>query len=495
MHGRTLTIRTRVLLLVLAAVTITASACVLLANLQARVFADGGWFATVSAPTGGAARDLASHLAIALVLASLFALATLRLTAPLAALSALLAHPGDVEAAIAPHLSAQDEIGQIARAVHRLVADLMESTAHVDAIYRNAPVGIVSCDETGKILDMNPEAETLFGFAPGSAIGRSIDILMPDECRGRHGPRLVAFGNNKGAMTGGRDVSGLRQDGTLFSLSVTLGNVRVGDRKTIVGILQDVTERHDAEERLAALLHELEASKAELERSNIELDRFAYIASHDLKAPLRVIDNAAAWLSEDLDAFLTEDTRDSMNLLRGRVRRMERFLDDLLAYSRVGRAVHGGAAISGTVLMQEVVSLVSPPPGFRITLGPGFDEVRLPGTPISGVLLNLISNAIKHHDRAEGLVHVTVEDQGAQLAFAVSDDGPGIPAEHQERVFEMFQTLKPRDEVEGSGMGLAFARKTVESMNGALTLTSGDGRGCVFRFTWPKCTQQKDALA
>jgi PAS domain S-box-containing protein len=458
-----------------------------------RVLASAGPGAALSTANASVAPYISAALAIAM-LGMLFAH---HLTAPLSALSRSLATGRADEAAVARHLEASDEIGAIARAVHALGGDLVESTGRFATIFRHAPVGIVSCGVDGTILDMNPEAEAMFGFAPGAALGRSLDILMPAAARGLHHARLAAFDEHSIAMNADRDVAGLRQDGTEFPLSVTLGSVSVGQRKTIIGILRDVSERHEAEEKLAATLAALEASTAELERSNGELDQFAYIASHDLKAPLRVIDNASLWLEEDLAEFLTDDTRESMDLLRSRVHRMERLLDDLLAYSRVGRVEHRTTLMPGTEILEKVVALVSPPEGFRVEGGPGLDAVLLPDMPISGVLLNLVSNAIKHHDRSEGLVRVTVEDLGASYAFAVEDDGPGIPEEYRERVFGMFQTLKPRDEVEGSGMGLAFVRKTVASVNGTLNLSAKSDRGCVFRFTWPKPADEpeEDAAA
>ncbi len=478
MMGRKLSIRTSLVLLVVLAVAVTAAAAL-------------PFILHVPAPSEARA-SIGPYLFVALALAAVAMLVAYRITAPLAALSRSLATGSAEEAAVASHLHAADEIGTIARAVHALSRDLVESTGRFATIFRYAPVGIVSCGTDGFILDMNPEAETMFGFAPGAALGRPLDILMPAAVRGLHHVRLAEFDKQSIAMNADRDVSGIRQDGSEFPLAVRLGSVIVGQRKTIIGILRDVSVQHDAEVRLAATMAELEASKAELERSNAELDQFAYIASHDLKAPLRVIDNATVWLEEDLAEFLTDDTRESMDLLRSRVHRMERLLDDLLAYSRVGRVAHRATRMRATQILEKVIALVSPPGGFRVELGPGLDAVSLPDMPISGVFLNLISNAIKHHDRAQGLVRVTIEDLGAAYAFAVADDGPGIPEQYRERVFGMFQTLKPRDEVEGSGMGLAFVRKTVESVNGTLTLSANTERGCVFRFTWPKPTDDPE---
>ncbi len=234
-----------------------------------------------------------------------------------------------------------------------------------------------------------------------------------------------------------------------------------------------------------------------IEAVNKELGEFAYAASHDLKAPLRVIDNASKWLEEDLHEHLTDDTRESMNLLRGRVRRMDRLLDDLLEYSRIGRTTDERYVeiISGDALMSNILALLSPPKSFTVKIGSNFANIRLRRMPLQQILMNLISNAIKHHDKEKGHIQVTVEDGSAHYAFAVEDDGPGIPAQFHDQVFKMFQTLKPRDQVEGSGMGLALVRKNIEVFGGTLNLESSDGKGCIFRFTWPKQQQIKGTVA
>jgi signal transduction histidine kinase len=225
-----------------------------------------------------------------------------------------------------------------------------------------------------------------------------------------------------------------------------------------------------------------------IEAVNRELEEFAYAASHDLKAPLRVIDNASKWLEEDLQEHLTGENRENMNLLRGRVARMEKLLDDLLEYSRLGHESEGHLQeiVKGDVLMDNILALLSPPPGFTVKISPAFADIPVGRMPLQQVLMNLISNAIKHHGDSVGCVEVTVEDRGTDYAFAVKDDGPGIPARFHDQIFRIFKTLKPRDRQEGSGMGLAMVRKNIDVYGGTLRLDSVEGQGSTFRFTWPK---------
>jgi len=255
-------------------------------------------------------------------------------------------------------------------------------------------------------------------------------------------------------------------------------------QRGFLNILEDIELEKD---KVAAAYRRIEAA-------NKELDEFAYIASHDLKAPLRVIDNASRWLEEDLQEQLTDETRDNMKLMRGRVARMEKLLDDLLQYSRIGRKTDERYAelVTGDELMNNILGLLAPPQAFTVKVSPGFHDIKIRRMPLQQILLNLVGNAIKHHDKKRGMIEVTVEDCGSFYAFAVKDDGPGIPQQFHDRLFKMFQTLKPRDQVEGSGMGLAMVRKYVDVYGGTLGLESAEGKGSTFRFTWPKQQEIKD---
>jgi light-regulated signal transduction histidine kinase (bacteriophytochrome) len=256
----------------------------------------------------------------------------------------------------------------------------------------------------------------------------------------------------------------------------------VGGQVTgVVTLLTDITDHKTLEKRLAQ-------QTLDLARSNEELEQFAYVASHDLKAPLRGIDNLVTWIEEDLEGSLTGDTRTNMDLLKSRVRRLESLLDDLLAYSRTGRTEAALESVDTRQLVTALVGLVSPPEGFNVIVNDRLPTLRAARAPMVQVFQNLISNAMKHHDHPDtGHIWVDVGESGAFFEFVVSDDGPGVPPQYRERVFGMFQTLKPRDEVEGSGMGLAIVRKLAESQGGRAWLTDrADGRGLSVHVTWPK---------
>lgn len=258
-------------------------------------------------------------------------------------------------------------------------------------------------------------------------------------------------------------------------------------------LVSEIVRRHDAERALRELNRTLEQRVAErteaLEERNQELDQFVYTASHDLRSPLRAIHYLATWICEDAASVLPTASQAHLDKLQGRIQRLERMLDDLLAYSRVGRRRHRTEWVDLSSLIQGTVELLAPPSGMSISFIGHPARFCTERVPLEIVLRNLIGNAIKHHDRpSEGHIAIAVQEEDPWLAFTVADDGPGIDAAFHESIFHLFRTLKPRDEIEGSGMGLALVKKTVESRDGEVKVTSTPGHGATFCFQWPKGT-------
>ncbi|MCP3962037.1 MAG: HAMP domain-containing protein [bacterium] len=233
------------------------------------------------------------------------------------------------------------------------------------------------------------------------------------------------------------------------------------------------------------MLAQVQLRQEELERSNQDLDQFAYVASHDLKAPLRAIATLAGWIEEDLAERLEGEAKEQMGLLRSRVARMDALIEGVLQYSRAGRTETDSGVVDVGELLGQVIELQSPPAGFEVVVSPGMPTFSTNPLRLGQVFANLINNAIKYHDRSEGRVEIRAERRDRFYEFTVEDDGPGIAAQHHERIFKMFQTLQPRDEVESTGLGLALVKKLVEEEGGKIHLESEVGAGATFRFTWP----------
>lgn len=253
----------------------------------------------------------------------------------------------------------------------------------------------------------------------------------------------------------------------------------------IVVFAVDVTLQVESRKEAERKAEELARLSAELARSNQDLDQFAYVASHDLKAPLRGIANLTEWIEEDLGDKVTGESREHMELLKGRVHRMEALIDGILTYSRAGRVHEKPTDVDVGALLAECIELLDPPVETQIVIGPGMPVLRTERVPLQQVFMNLIGNAIKYNRRAGARVEVSVEAADDEFRFSVADNGPGIEPRYRERIWQIFQTLAPRDQVEGTGIGLSVVRKIVESRGGRTWLDSEVGRGTTFHFSWP----------
>jgi len=253
---------------------------------------------------------------------------------------------------------------------------------------------------------------------------------------------------------------------------------------------REITERMRAEtalQRLNVTLEQrVERRTREAERRARELEQFAYVTSHDLKAPLRAIANLAQWLKEDLEEKLTDTTREQLDLLWDRVARMHALIEGLLTYSRVGRTAGTVEEVDSAELVAETVDSLSPPQRFRVDLAPDMPVLYTDRLQLGQVFANLIGNGIRHHHREQGVIRVAGRDRGEYCEFTVSDDGPGIAPELHDKVFEMFQTLAVCDTGASTGIGLALVKKIVEEHGGSIELHSEPGRGATFRFSWAK---------
>jgi signal transduction histidine kinase len=225
---------------------------------------------------------------------------------------------------------------------------------------------------------------------------------------------------------------------------------------------------------------------AALNRKNQELDQFAYVASHDLKAPLRGIANLAQWIEEDIGASMSEEARSHMQLLQGRVHRLEALIDGILSYSRAGRVHDQIEEVDTGELVAEVIELLGSPPGVTFQVAEKMPIFRTERVPLQQVFMNLLSNAVKHARREGAEVSVGFSDKGLFYEFSVKDNGQGIAAEFQERIWTIFQTLESRDRVEGTGIGLSVVRKLAETRGGRSYVSSTPGQGATFYVTWPK---------
>ena len=250
---------------------------------------------------------------------------------------------------------------------------------------------------------------------------------------------------------------------------------------------------------MALALETFKATAEELRRSNTELEKFAYVAAHDLRSPLRAIQDLAEWTLEDEENRLSDQGKENMAMLQSRVNRLNQILSDLLTYSRVGKQGDDLNLLSLSQLVRSTGDMLDPNDHFNIVYSGTSNDVVTYVTPLRQILLNLVNNSIKHHDLGAGEIQVTAHIDNGRIKVSVEDDGPGIEPQDHERIFGLFQTLRPRDEVEGSGLGLAIIKKQVEHYGGTIRVKSNPklGRGTKFEFDMPvKASQfQSNILA
>jgi len=347
-----------------------------------------------------------------------------------------------------------------------------------------SPTALVLAGPAGLIEMVNRQAERMFGYDRAELVNQPLESLMP--ARFRHGHVLLrhhfAADMSSRLMGEGRDLFGLRKDGTEFPLEIGLNPIDFeGETMVLAGII-DITARRRVE-------FEKEQQRLELARSNADLEEFAYVASHDLKAPLRAISHLVEWISEDIEVTASTETIDNLKLLRGRVVRLQSLLDGLLAYARIGKARVSYEQVDLNQVVRDIVAVLSPPAGFEVDCDGTLPLLRTHRTPILVVLQNLIANGIKHHDHNEGRITIAMKLVNGVAEFRVSDDGPGIEPRFHERIFVIFQTLSSRDELESSGIGLAIVKKRVEAHGGHIWVESAPpARGTTIVFTWKEPT-------
>jgi len=230
----------------------------------------------------------------------------------------------------------------------------------------------------------------------------------------------------------------------------------------------------------------LEQNISLLKRKNIELDQFAHIVSHDLKAPLRGIDNVLSWIEEDHAHQIPVKVHEYLQLIKGRVNKSENLIQGILSYARIGKDAYDNELINTSGLVSEILETLPTKPGLKVTVESNMPSLNSEKVPLTQVFSNLISNAIKYHNKQKGQVNIFYKENNSYYEFFVQDDGVGIAESYHKKIFGIFQTLVQKDSFESTGVGLAIVKKILDDRNEQIYLTSQPGIGTTFSFTWKK---------
>jgi len=349
-----------------------------------------------------------------------------------------------------------------------------------------APDAMVIVNHAGEIVLLNVRAETQFGYGSDELIGQQVRNIIPEG----FAERLVADALRSDAaaraqqIEGGIELTGRRKDGSEFPIELMLSPLESGEETLVTAAIRDISRRKAVETQLLAKI-------AELNRSNEELQMFAYVASHDLQEPLRMVASYTQLLSRRYKGRLDADADDFIAFAVDGVSRMEQMIHDLLAYSRVGTNTTTFVETSSEEAMQQALvnlrgAIVQS--GALVTHDP-LPRVLADDTQLIQLFQNLVGNAIKYQGPDVPMIHVSASRDDAELwKFSVKDNGMGIEPQFFERIFGMFQRLHKREEFAGIGMGLAICRKIVERHGGSISVESSPGQGSTFHFFLPPAT-------
>lgn len=358
------------------------------------------------------------------------------------------------------------------------VVDISERMALESAfrgLFDSTPVGLLVVNDDGDIEMANRVLADSLGYTPQDLTGKSMSTLLPERYRERHGPLMAhyrASGESR-MMGGGRDLTALHVDGTELPVEIGLSRVHWRRQMMTLAAVTSISKRKQLE--------------LELRQANANLQEFTYVASHDLRSPLRGISDLTEWIREDLGEHASPSVVKNLNRVAQRIQRMERLIDDLLSYARAGQMHTTFSQVNLDEMVRGILEIQPVPDGFRVDLDVGVSAFQATRTPLETVLRNLISNAVKHHDRHSGIIRVQARHEDSFCELCVIDDGPGVPEQACERIFKLFQTLTASERA-GSGIGLAITRRLVEVHGGRIEVSSpvSEGRGTCFRFWWPR---------
>jgi PAS domain S-box-containing protein len=344
-----------------------------------------------------------------------------------------------------------------------------------------APDGMVVVNQGGEIVLLNAQAEKHFGYRRDELLGQKVKRIIPDGFV----ERVIASGSRTAAGTleqqtcAGIELYGLRKDGSEFPIEMMLSPLESPEGILVTAAIRDITVRREAEAHLAQ-------KAEELKRSNEELEQFAYVASHDLQEPLRMVASYTQLLSKRYKGRLDSDADEFIAFAVDGASRMQRLIQDLLAYSRVGKRGGELVDVSGEeALQQAVINLrgAIEESGAHVTHDP-LPRVMADDVQLTQLLQNLVGNAIKYQKPGVPLVHISAARDGEGMwLFSIRDNGLGIDPKFFERIFGMFQRLHKREEYAGTGMGLAICKKIVERHGGKIWVESEPGAGSTFCFT------------
>ena len=379
-------------------------------------------------------------------------------------------HPVDLTLGDGPGSAGQHTIVYVRSLMRQVAAERRFSQ-----IFENLPLGLLLVDDRQRIVQVNRTLADEFGYSPESLVGQPLDLLVPDRYRHGHASHVDGYiaAPSSRMMGSGRDLTGLHSCGEELPVEIALTRLEQPDRPLTMAIVSNISQRKSAE--------------SALQQTNAQLEEFTYVASHDLRAPLRGIGDLVSWIREDLgEDKLPHDVRHNFDRIATRIARAEQMIDDLLDYARAGTPDTMIEVIDPHELVAEALAHAMVPESFSVELDIAGGPITAPRAPLATSLRNLIGNAVKHHGQRCGNLRITLREEGRFAVFTVEDDGRGITEGNEERIFKLFHRASPG--TDGDGVGLAFTRRMINAHGGMITVVRGKGKlaGACFEVHWPR---------
>ncbi|MCT2399830.1 sensor histidine kinase [Novosphingobium mangrovi (ex Huang et al. 2023)] len=356
----------------------------------------------------------------------------------------------------------------------RSLAHQVAAERRFEQIFEHLPLGLVVVDARQRIVQANASLAAVFGYAGEALVGQPLEMLLPERYRKAHGSHFEAYCDmpRSRMMGSGRDLTGLHRSGQEIPVEIALTRLENAGQPLYLAIVTDISGR--------------KRSESALQQTNAQLEEFTYVASHDLRSPLRGIADLATWIREDLgEDGLTEDIRHNFDRIALRIRRCEQMIDDLLDYARAGVRDQRMESIDPRALIDEAMAMAAIPENFTVEIDVTGTSLTAPRAPLFTSLRNLLANAAKHHGGDAGHIRVVLREEGRFSIFTVEDDGKGITPGNEERIFKLFHRASPG--TEGDGVGLAFTRRMINAHGGMVTVQGqGPLGGASFAIHWPR---------
>jgi PAS domain S-box-containing protein len=341
-------------------------------------------------------------------------------------------------------------------------------------IFENLPLGALVVDSRQRIVQVNAALAGEFGYPREELVGQSLEMLLPPRYREPHREHVTGYvqAPSSRMMGSGRDLTGLHRSGQEIPVEIALTRLENGAQPMFMAIVSDISSRKRGE--------------TALQQTNAQLEEFTYVASHDLRSPLRGIADLVTWIREDLsETELPEDVQHNFDRIALRIARAEQMIDDLLDYARAGVRDRHTETIHPAELIDEALSLALVPDSFRIEIDLQGGDITAPRAPLATSLRNLIGNAVKHHGGRSGRIRIAMREEGRFSVFTVDDDGKGVTPGNEDRIFKLFHRASPG--TSGDGVGLAFTRRMINAHGGMVTVQSpGALGGASFEIHWPR---------